>query len=80
MTNTLKSPVTRETPTLRRECGKLRPIIARLDSHSILFRLKGCRFVYSLPYDSAYGFAARLEGDRLAAERQANRQNRKRGR
>jgi hypothetical protein len=70
MTTKLTKPVYRQTETSVRDLSKRRLLIAGLLPGDVIqLRLKGCRKSYLLSVESAYLYAAKLEGERLRRER-----------
>jgi len=71
----LKKKVERETQTTVRDRSKRRILIASLEPGDVIgLRYKGCRKTFYLSVESAYHFAARLEGERLRREKKAKKQ------
>ena len=69
MATKLAKPVYRESRAMVRDRSKFRPLIAGLVPGDVLtLRMKGCRQVEMVPFDTLYHYAVRL---RVAAERAA---------
>ncbi len=65
MTNSLRSPVTRETGATSRR----RPLIVTLAGYVIEIREKGRRFRVEVPIEAVYDLAMRLKARQERAER-----------
>lgn len=73
MTN-LNKKVARVTSTSVRNGSKARVLVASLEPGDVIgLRLKGCRKTYYLAIDSAFYYAAKLEGERLRREKKARK-------
>lgn len=72
----LKTKVQRETQTIVRDRSKRRILIASLEPGDVIgLRLKGCRKAFYLSIESAYYYAAKLEGERIRREKKAKRKS-----
>jgi hypothetical protein len=69
MTSTLQSTVRRETPALKRERGRYRPIRVMLGPQMIEVRLKGMRHGLEVSYEELYDFAAKRAADVVRREK-----------
>lgn len=69
MTSTLTSVARRETPALKRERGRLRPIRVVLGPHAVEVRLKGMRHGLAISYEELYDFAAKRAADAVRREK-----------
>ncbi len=74
MTN-LNKKVARVTNTAVRNGSKPRVLVASLEPGDVIgLRLKGCRKTYYLAIDTAFYYAAKLEGERIRRERKGKKQ------
>lgn len=64
MTNTAK-PVRRETLSLARARGGMRPLVIELNTTYVRVRLKGMRHFYTITYDQIYNIGARNAAEQL---------------
>lgn len=64
-------PVRRETSTLKRDAGRLRPLVVTLQSWGIEIGLKGTRRRLPVGFEAVYDLAAKLESNRTRAEKTA---------
>lgn len=70
----LTKPVCRETQTTVRDRSKRRILIASLEPGDVIgLRPKGCRKTFYLSVESAYFYAAKLEGERIRRERKGKK-------
>lgn len=68
----LHRKVSRVTSTAVRNGSKPRVLVASLEPGDVIgLRLKGCRKTYYLAVDTAFYYAAKLEGERIRRERKA---------
>ena len=66
------APRWRETEVVIRD-RRVRPLVVAAQPSALMLRLKGTRGTLSIPYSPAYQLAARLEADRIRAEKKAAR-------
>ncbi len=76
MTLTTK-PVRRETLSLARERGAIRPLVVELNTTYLRIRLKGKQHHYTVTYDQVWNIGARNAAEQLRQERKAARATRK---
>jgi len=69
----LVRPVRRETASLIRDGGKVRPIVVEIHAGYMMLRQKGCRTKYALTYDVAYRYAVRLQVEAERRERKGRK-------
>lgn len=61
--------VTRLTDATIREQGRVREVVVTINAIGVKVRLKGLKRSYTVTADAIYFFAARMEAERIRAER-----------
>jgi hypothetical protein len=77
MPTRLQRPVTRELPAFVRDQKRMRPLVITLCSDGIVFRAKGTRQRFTIPYLTAYTRAAWIAAEELTQEKKRKRAKRK---
>ena len=73
-----KSKLVFETCGLVRERGKYRQVVIQAEPHYAIIRLKGTRTTFPISYEAIYHHAAKIQSERVRAEKRAAKKGGKR--